>query len=62
MTAGLYEQIKTDLGYLGLNRAGECFATLAEDARTHDWTHIEFLAREKISKKRSSRQSDTTLA
>jgi DNA replication protein DnaC len=45
VTAGLYEQIKTDLGYLGLNRAGECFATLAEDARTHDWTHIEFLAR-----------------
>jgi DNA replication protein DnaC len=45
VTAGLYEQIKTDLGYLSLNRAAECFATLAEDARAHDWTHIEFLAR-----------------
>lgn len=45
MTAGLYEQIKIDLGYLSLNRAAECFATLAEDARAHDWTHIEFLAR-----------------
>lgn len=42
---GLYEQIKTDLGYLKLNRAGEVFATLADDARTHDWTHIEYLAR-----------------
>jgi len=45
VTAGLYEQIKTDLGYLGLARAGECFATLADDARAHEWTHIEYLAR-----------------
>lgn len=45
MTPGLYEQIKDDLGYLGLDRAGEVFATLADDARAHDWTHIEFLAR-----------------
>jgi len=43
--AGLYEQIKDDLGYLQLNRAAECFATLADDARAHDWTHIEYLAR-----------------
>jgi hypothetical protein len=43
--AGLYEQIKDDLGYLQLTRAAECFATLADDARAHDWTHIEFLAR-----------------
>ena len=42
---GLYEQIKTDLGYLQLDRAAEVFATLAEDARTQRWTHIEFLAR-----------------
>jgi DNA replication protein DnaC len=41
----VYEQIKDDLGYLQLDRALECFATLAEDARTDDWTHIEFLAR-----------------
>ena len=44
-TTGLYEQIKTDLGYLQLDRAAEVFATLAEDARTQRWTHIEFLAR-----------------
>jgi DNA replication protein DnaC len=45
MTTGLYEQIKTDLGYLQLDKAAERFATLADDARTHDWTHIEYLAR-----------------
>lgn len=43
--AGLYEQIKDDLGYLGLTRSSEVFATLADDARAHQWTHIEFLAR-----------------
>jgi DNA replication protein DnaC len=42
---GLYEQIKADLGYLQLDRAGERFATLAEDARAGGWSHIEFLAR-----------------
>ena len=31
-TTGLYEQIKTDLGYLKLNRAAEVFATVADDA------------------------------
>ena len=40
----LYEQIKADLGYLKLDAAAGCFATLAEQARTQDWTHIEFLA------------------
>ena len=43
--SGLYEQIKADLGYLRLDAAAGCFATLAEQARTEDWTHIEFLAR-----------------
>ena len=42
---GLYEQTKTDLGDLQLDRATEVFATFAEDARTQRWTHIEFLAR-----------------
>ena len=42
---GLYEQINTDLGYLQLDRAAEVFATLADDARTNQWTHIEYLAR-----------------
>ena len=41
----VYEQIKDDLGYLQLDRAAECFATLAEDARTEEWSHVEFLAR-----------------
>ena len=43
--ASVYEQIKDDLDYLQLNRAAECFATLAEDARIGDWSHVEFLAR-----------------
>lgn len=43
--SGLYEQIKTDLGYLQLDRAAEVFSTLADDARTQQWTHIEYLAR-----------------
>ena len=41
----VYEQIKDDLGYLQLGRAAECFATLAEQAKTEDWSHVEFLAR-----------------
>ena len=45
MTNSLYEQLKDDLGYLGLNRSAECFATLAEEAKTQEWSHIEFLAR-----------------
>jgi len=45
MTADLYEQIKADLGYLHLDAAAASFAMLAEQARTSDWSHIEFLAR-----------------
>ena len=41
----LYEQIKADLGYLKLDAAAATFATLAEQARTEDWSHVEFLAR-----------------
>ncbi|MFV1962783.1 MAG: IS21-like element helper ATPase IstB [Acidimicrobiia bacterium] len=41
----MYEQIKDDLGYLQLERATEVFATLAEEARHDDMTHIEFLGR-----------------
>lgn len=41
----VYEQIKDDLGYLQLDRAAECFATLATDARSDDWTHNKFLGR-----------------
>jgi DNA replication protein DnaC len=45
MTAAPYEQLKDDLGYLQLGRAAECFATLAEEAKTEKWSHVEFLAR-----------------
>jgi DNA replication protein DnaC len=45
MTNSLYEQLKEDLGYLGLARSAECFALLAEEAKTQEWSHIEFLAR-----------------
>ena len=45
VTNSLYEQLKDDLGYLGLNRSAECFATLAEEAKDQEWSHIEFLAR-----------------
>ena len=41
---GPYEQLKDDLGYLQLGRAAECFATLAEEAKAKDWSHVEFLA------------------
>ena len=44
MTAGIYEQLKDDLGYLQLGRAAETFATLAERAGTEDWSHLRFLA------------------
>jgi DNA replication protein DnaC len=44
-TPSLYEQIKADLGYLHLDAAAQSFALLAEEARTKDWSHVEFLAR-----------------
>ena len=40
----MYEQIKDDLGYLQLDRAIDVFATLAEESRNKDVSHIEFLA------------------
>ena len=45
MNASVYEQIKDDLGYLQLDRAVEVFAVLAEQARTDNMTHVEYLAR-----------------
>jgi DNA replication protein DnaC len=45
MSAGFYEQIKADLGYLHLDAAAASFALLAEQARVNDWSHVEFLAR-----------------
>jgi len=45
MNTGFYEQIKADLGYLHLDAAAQSFAVLAEEARTNDWSHVEYLAR-----------------
>ena len=40
-----YEQLKDDLGYLQLGRAAEVFASLADQAKTEGWTHVEYLHR-----------------
>ncbi len=45
MSESVYEQIKDGLGYLKLNKAEECFATLVEQARDDKWDHLQFLAR-----------------
>lgn len=45
MSTGFYEQIKADLGYLHLDAAAASFAVLAEEARTNEWSYVEFLAR-----------------
>jgi DNA replication protein DnaC len=42
---GLYEQLKRDLDYLQLPRAAECFATLADEAKTQSWSHVEYLGK-----------------
>lgn len=42
---GPYESLKADLGYLQLGRAAECFAMLADQAKSEDWSHVEYLAR-----------------
>jgi DNA replication protein DnaC len=42
---GPYEQLKADLGYLGLGRAAECFAALADQAKAEDWGYVAYLAR-----------------
>lgn len=38
-----YEQLKDDLGYLGMEAAAECFATLAEEAMAKDWPPVTYL-------------------
>jgi len=40
-----YEQLKADLGYLGLGRAAECFAALADQAKADSWGHVAYLGR-----------------
>jgi len=40
-----YEALKADLGYLGMGRAAECFALLAEQAKAEDWGYVGYLAR-----------------
>lgn len=44
MTMALYEQLKADLDYLGLNRVAECFAALADEAKASGQSHVEYLA------------------
>ena len=39
-----YEQLKDDLGYLGLDAAAEVFAGLSEQAMTEDWPPVVYLA------------------
>lgn len=41
MSDSVYEQIKDGLGYLKLNKAEECFATLVERARSENWDHLQ---------------------
>jgi DNA replication protein DnaC len=43
-TTSPYEQLKSDLGYLQLVAATECFATLSERAKKESWSHVEYLA------------------
>lgn len=40
-----YEQLKADLDYLQLYRAGECFAELADKAKAEGESHVGYLAR-----------------
>ncbi len=44
-SASPYERLKDDLGYLGLDAAAECFATLAEEALASDWPPVVYLER-----------------
>jgi len=57
---GPYEQLKDDLGYLQLGRAAECFATLAEQAKSGGWSHVEYLSR--VIAEQSSATSNRRLA
>ena len=43
--SGVYEQLKADLDYLQWPRAAECFAALADEAKTGGWSHVEYLAK-----------------
>ncbi len=42
---GPYEQLKADFDYLQWPRAAECFALLADEAKTAGWSHVEYLAK-----------------
>jgi DNA replication protein DnaC len=60
VTPAPYEQLKSDLGYLQLHRAAECFATLAERARKERWSHVAYLAA--VIAEQSSATSNRRLA
>ena len=44
-SASPYEQLKDDFGYLGLDAAAQCFATLAEQAMSEEWPPVVYLER-----------------
>ena len=54
-SASPYEQLKDDLGYLGLDAAAGCFATLAEEAMTADWPPVVYLERVVAEQARATR-------
>ena len=56
----LYESLKADLDYLGLPRAAEVFGTLATEAKTEGWSHVEYLA--KVMAEQSSATVNRRLA
>jgi len=50
-----YEQLKDDFGYLGLDAAAECFATLSEVAMTEAWPPVVYLERVVAEQARATR-------
>jgi DNA replication protein DnaC len=50
-----YEQLKDDFGYLGLDAAAECFATLAEEAMAESWPPVVYLERVIAEQARATR-------
>jgi hypothetical protein len=56
----IYESLKADLDYLGLPRAAEVFGSLATEAKTEGWSHVEYLA--KVMAEQSSATVNRRLA
>lgn len=54
-TRSPYEQLKDDFGYLGLDAAAECFASLAEQAMAEQWPPVVYLERVIAEQARATR-------